>query len=296
MDITILRVTLYISSFLIMLLCVYALIRHTSHLARFFFFTTVCAFLYIFGYASELGARTLEEIRFWLKFEYAGLSFIGNLWFFLSWKLYFRRSPRFRMLVAIFLLPAITCFLVMTHEYHGLFYRSLTMMQFDSQLLVVIEKGPWYWVQLVYQLVFVGLSFFLQVMTWRNRGFGIRESSFWILLGTAQLFPWNIAYQLGFSPHNIDLNPLGITVAMMFIGYGIFRYRTLSTEEVLFYTIFSSLENPMVILDRFDNISDFNTTAQKLFPWLNSLSIGKPVPPSSSDAALFAPSTSCLLY
>gem|GEM_PF-346991 len=290
MDIAFMRGILYAASGFIAGLCIYALVRHTSHLARYFFFAAVCAFLYTFGYASELGAASFEEIRFWLKFEYAGLSFISALWFLLSWKLYYRRSPHFRMIAMVMLLPAVTCFLVMTQEYHSLYYHSLDVLKSDTQMLVIIEKGFWYWVQLAYQLTFLGLSLFLQIRTWRNRGYGIKESSFWIWLGTAQLFPWNFAYQLGLSPYGIDLNPFGIAVSMLFIGYGIFRYRTLNTEEVLVYTIFSSLENPMVILDRFGNISDFNTAAQSIFPWLNPTVIGKPVPPSSSDAELFSPS------
>lgn len=289
METAILRGILYAASAFIAGLCIYALVRHTSHLARYFFFAAVCAFLYTFGYASELGAASLEEIRFWLKFEYAGLSFISALWFLLSWKLYYRRSPRFRMVVLVMLIPAASCFLVMTHEYHSLYYRSLDVLEIGTKMLVSIEKGPWYWIQLTGHAVFLVMSLVLQIRIWRNRGYGIRESSFWIWVGTAQLFPWNIVYQLGLSAGGIDLNPFGIAVSMLFIGYGIFRYRTLSTEEALVYTIFSSLENPMVILDRFGNISDFNAAAQSLFSWLNPFLIGKPVPPSSGDAALFDP-------
>jgi len=277
---------LYVASAVIGLLVIYSVARQKSHLARYFFFVALCAFFYIFGYASELGSRSLADVRFWLTFEYFGLSFITSFWFLLSWKLWYNHSPRFRMNVLVFVIPAITLFFVASQEYQGLFYRSLNLAEVEGHHLVIIDKGCWYWVQSGYQFLMIALSFFLQLRSWRRQGGSYATDSFWILLGTFALIPWIVVYQLGLSPHNIDLGPFGIAVSTFFIAVAVFRFGALSSEEVLLYSIFASIDDGVVVLDRDGKISEFNAAAQKIFPWLDASCIGKPVS-SPSDASLF---------
>ncbi len=242
MSIDALRMILYVASAAIGLLVIYSVIRQKSHLARYFFFVALCSFLYIFGYASELGSRSLANIRFWLTFEYFGLAFISSFWFLLSWKLWYNHNPRFRMIVVVFVIPAITLFLVATQEYHGFFYKSLSLAEVEGHYLVVIEKGPWYWVQIIYLFSFILMSFILQWRAWRREGGAYATDSFWILLGTLNLVPWILVYQLGFSPYNIDLGPFGIAVATFFIAIAVFRFGALGSEEVLLHSIFASID------------------------------------------------------
>lgn len=289
MTIQSLRFILYAASAAIFAIIVYSIIRQKSHLARYFFFSAVCSFLYVFGYASELGSRSLEQIRFWLTFEYFGLSFIGTFWFLLSWKLWYSHNPRFRMSLLVFFIPAVTLMLVATQEYQGFFYKSLSLAESAGHYLVVIDRGPWYWVQSIFQLTIIMLSLILQLQSWRRYGGSYANDSFWMLLGTLNLIPWIVIYQLGLSPHGIDLGPFGIAISTFFIAVAVFRYGALTSEEVLLYSIFASIEDAVVILDREGRISDFNTAAQKIFPWLNANRVGKPVS-EAADAPLFAPS------
>lgn len=283
-----LRIILYFASAAVAVVGTYSLVRHKSHLAHYFFFSALCAFLYVFGYASELGARSLAQIRFWLTVEYYGLSFIGPFWFLLSWKQWRSHNLRFRMLLLVFIVPAITLFLVTTQEYHEFYYAGLNLIEVDGHNLAVIEKGPWYWVQNVYLYVLLLSSFILQWRSWRRAAESIHTASFWMLIGTLNIVPWIVVYQLGLSPHGVDLGPFGITLMILFVSVAVFRYSALTSEEVLLYSIFASIEDAILVLDREDRISDFNNAAQKIFPWLNGSSIGKAIP-DASDAQLLAP-------
>lgn len=282
-----LRLILYAASAAIFVIIIYSLIRQKSHLARYFFFSALCSFMYVFGYASELGARTLDQIRFWLTFEYFGLSFIGTFWFLLSWKLWFRHNPRFRMLLVLFFIPSVTLVLVTTQEYQGFFYKSLSLAESAGAYLVVIDRGPWYWVQTIFQLVIIILSLVLQLRTWHRYGGSRSNDSFWMLLGTLNLIPWIVVYQLGLSPYGIDLGPFGLAISTFFIAVAVFRFGALTSEEVLLHSIFASIEDAVVILDREGRVSDFNTSAQKIFPWLNASRVGKSVA-EPEDIAIFA--------
>jgi len=286
MSIDTLRTILYAESAVVGLLVIYSAIRQKSQLAQYFFFVALCTFFYVFGYASELGADSLADVQFWLTFEYFGLSFISSFWFLLSWKLWYHRVPRFRMKVLLFVVPAVTLFLVASQEYQSLYYKSLDLIEADGHYLVILDKGPWYWVYTGYQLLMIALSFFLQFRAWRRQEGSYLTDSFWMLLGTLNLVPWIGAYQLGLSPYNIDLGPFGIAVSTFFIAVAVFRFGALGSEEVLLYSIFASIDDGVLVLDRDGRISGFNATAQKIFSWLDANHIGKPVS-STSDAALF---------
>ena len=286
MSIDFFRIALYVASAIIGFLAIYAAIRQKSHLAHYFFFVAFCSVIYILGYASELGARSLVGIRFWLTFEYFGLPFISPLWFLLSWKLWYSHNPRFRMTVLIFIIPAITLFLVATKEYQGFYYRSLSISEVSGHCFVVIEKGPWYWVQSIYQFVLILISVMIQTRAWRRAGGAYATDSFWILLGTLNIVPWELAYQLGLSPYNIDLGSFGLAFSTFFIAVAVFRFGALSSEEVLLYSIFTNIDDGVVVLDRDGRVSEFNNAAQKIFPWLYANSIGKPVT-DPRDVALF---------
>jgi len=160
MSIDTLRTILYAESAVVGLLVIYSAIRQKSQLAQYFFFVALCTFFYVFGYASELGADSLADVQFWLTFEYFGLSFISSFWFLLSWKLWYHRVPRFRMKVLLFVVPAVTLFLVASQEYQSLYYRSLNLIEAEGHYLVILDKGPWYWVYTGYQLLMIALSFF----------------------------------------------------------------------------------------------------------------------------------------
>ncbi|HBK58365.1 MAG TPA: hypothetical protein DDZ37_03225 [Spirochaetaceae bacterium] len=286
MSIDTLRTILYAESAVVGLLVIYSAIRQKGQLAQYFFFVVLCTFFYVFGYASELGADSLADVRFWLTFEYFGLSFISSFWFLLSWKLWHHRVPRFRMKVLLFVVPAVTLFLVASQEYQSLYYKSLNLIEVDGHYLVILDKGPWYWVYTGYQLLLIALSFFLQFRAWLRQGRSYLTDSFWMLLGTLNLVPWIGAYQLGLSPYNIDLGPFGIAVSTFFIAIAVFRFGALGSEEVLLYSIFASIDDGVLVLDRDGRISGFNAAAQKIFLWLDTNFIGKPVS-STSDAALF---------
>jgi len=64
-----------------------------------------------------------------------------------------------RMKVLLFVVPAVTLFLVASQEYQSLYYKSLDLIEADGHYLVILDKGPWYWVYTGYQLLLIALSF-----------------------------------------------------------------------------------------------------------------------------------------
>lgn len=101
------------------------------------------AAIYTFGSALELASGSLEEIKFWIKFEYLGMPFLPplNLLIIMSY-LGMERYLGRRLKITMFIIPAVTLLLVMTNDWHHLYYRDIVLRAGGSSLKADVVGVP----------------------------------------------------------------------------------------------------------------------------------------------------------
>ena len=102
----------------------------------------------------ELNAHSSQEAIFWDKFEYIGIPFIFVLWIFFILQ-YMNKYNQLEKQSKYFLLipPFATLFLRYTNRFHHLFYTDQTFVQTSISGVLVIEYGPFYYLQSVYNVI-----------------------------------------------------------------------------------------------------------------------------------------------
>ena len=75
----------------------YSLARGKNNLAELFSVICLLSSIYVLGYVLELNADNLEQIKFYLKIEYFGISFIPFLWFLFAYRFYYNKNPSFKV-------------------------------------------------------------------------------------------------------------------------------------------------------------------------------------------------------
>lgn len=233
--------------------------------------------IYSTGYAFELGSDSLEEIRFWLTFEYFGLSFIPFIWFIFLYRFSTGKAPSFAMNLMLLLVPVLTCFFVAGDEFLHVYYRDIKAVEYAGGLVAHLEKGPWYVVNLLYTNLIIFLSLIISFFEWKRSKFVTSSSALWMLLSSLSVFCAELLYQLNITPGNLDLAPIGFLGGGICQAIAIWKYRFLKPDEVLKEVVFSGIQEGIVVLDNSGLLSDFNASAKKLFPWLDRTEIGKPV-------------------
>jgi len=233
--------------------------------------------VYSTGYAFELGSDSLEEIRFWLTFEYFGLSFIPFIWFTFLYRFRTGKPLTFAMNLLLLVVPVLTCFFVAGDEFLHIYYRDVKAVEYSGFLVAQLAKGPWYIINLLYTNSIIFLSLVISFIEWRRSKFVTSSSALWMLLSSLSVFFAELFYQLNITPKNIDLTPLGFLAGGICQAIAIWKYRFLKPDEVLKEVVFSGIQEGIVVLDNAGLLSDFNDSARKLFPWLDRTEIGKPV-------------------
>ena len=228
---------------------------------------TSCA-LYSFGYAFELSSHSYQNILFWLKIEYLGISFLPL--FIMTMALHYtEKTQRIKARATLILLFFALITLILQHSncLH-LFYKNFNTNISGHLTLSAFSKGPWYWVHQVILNAVILISSIMYLQTARSSK-GVRHSRA-MLLFIASLFPWvfYLAYIIGLSPYKIDIVPFSFPFLGTLYVLGILKYNLFDFFPIALKNVFKSLPSGIIILDHEKRLVDFNPAAKKIIPGL----------------------------
>lgn len=268
------RMILIIVEFLYFFVFVFSLTRRRNYLAQLFSLAVLAGMVYVGGYFFELGSQSVEELQFWLKVEYFGLSFMPTLVLVFAWKFNRKQAMPSNLTMVIFAIPFVTLLLSSTNEYHHLYYRQLSFVRIDGMSIAHIAKGPWYYVFTVYMncIVLLSLAIFFQVF--RKNKSVIRAKAFWFFAGTLIVVGMELLYAFGLTPYGIDIVPFSFFFAVLCFAIAIFRYEFLKSNDLFKEIIFTKLSEGALLLDQNGRIADYNDAAARMFSWLSPEAIG----------------------
>lgn len=253
----------------------YSLSKQRNRLSNLFAILCISIAVYITGYALELKAVNIEQIIFFIKMEYFGIPFKPVCWFLLSYKYYYNRdlSVKFRLLILI--IPVITLFLVVTNEYHHLFYASVSLAKYQDYNLAVLIKGIWYYVHVIYSYLLLISGIWIMYRSWKNDRYKTGTQSFWLFTGSTFIAVVLLIYLTGIFPLELDLTAFGFVFIAIICFLILFRYDFLEIKEIIRSIVFSKIKEGIMVIDNDDRLIDFNEAGQEVFEWLKPLNIGK---------------------
>lgn len=269
--------TLIVASIVTGTLAFFAYYRRHRPGAKGFMALMLTIMLYSVGYAFELTCHTLPQVMSWIRVEYLGNSFLP---FFLIIMvsgyagLEIRKKP---WLVFVSLpLSLTTLILNYTNEYHHLYYRTIRLGQYGSFPVVLLTRGPWYWVQVIY--VYSAMAFCIIILFQMRRREGplFRKQSNIIIW--SMLVPWlaSLFYLFGLNPLNLDLVPFGFTIMGLIAARGLFFHRIFDLSPIAREKLFENIRDGVIVLDLGNRIVDYNPTAKNILQELNPVEIGRP--------------------
>jgi diguanylate cyclase (GGDEF)-like protein len=98
-----------------------------------------------------------------------------------------------------------------------------------------------------------------------------------VLLILASLLPWSchLAYRWGLSPYGLDIAPVGITLSGAVFAWAIFWSQLLDLVPVAHESVFASMSDGVLVLDRRDRLADYNPAAARCIAGLNRDAVGR---------------------
>lgn len=250
-------------------LSAYAAAKGRSFMARLFALLGGSLCVYMFGYLMELNCVDLDRMRFWNQVQYLTLPFFPPLWiaFALSQTKALRsmRSPYFR---ALFLVPTATFLFRLTNDAHGIFYTSMILRETAFFPVMLLGKGPWYFVNAAY-LVLCYLLTLPFYVAYGKKLPPARKMSYIILCFGAFLPLVGIALILA-DPFSLGLDwaALLLPVSLATLFFALFRFDLLEVNALARDRIFDRDEDAIILIDDMGGVSDRNARALEWFPEL----------------------------
>lgn len=213
------------------------------------------------AYAFELASNNLEQMLFFIKIEYLGISFLPAIWIIFIIKFTNKNDwLSFSNLMLILIFPFIDFILVITNEYHFLHYKSVSIDYTEKFPLLSIQPGIVYYIHTVYFYFMILWGIFLLIKPLTNVFFIYRKQ--YIYLTIAALFPWlvNVLYLFGFKPFGqIDLTPYAFIVTSISIAYSLLKHSFLKLIPVAREKVIESMSEGVIVLDANKSIVDTNS-------------------------------------
>ncbi|MBC2582314.1 histidine kinase N-terminal 7TM domain-containing protein [Clostridium sp. DJ247] len=262
---------------LIMLIILYFLLNKLkTSIARICSLAIIASSFYSFGYAFEIMATNIEQIKFWLKFEYIGIPFICTIWLifvvmYTGYEAYLNKS----ICIILFIIPVLTFIFHYTNDIHHLFYKDISINYNPYFITAKLAKGPAYWVHIIYSYLnlVVGIALYFRMFV--RSTLLIKKQIILMILGAVAPWVLNIVYLLEYFSSSIDLEPFGFAITGLVYALGIFKFNLLKLTPIALEKVFHSMKDGVVILDNENNVVNFNNSAKIIIEELNYLNSGQ---------------------
>lgn len=221
--------------------------------------------IYQVGYALELSSSTRAWAYFWIRVQYFGIALQPYALLMLAAVYGGGQWVEARQVrVALLVIPALTLLLAWTNSAHELIWRDFRLESYGDVYRSAFSRGAWYWVHIGYIWAINLAALALLVRAYR-RASGIYRGQTAALV-TGALFPLTglVFYLAGAIPERIDPTPFTLIPSVLMLGWGVLYWKLLTIMPVARDTVFTSLRDPVIVLDPRGVAVDLNPAAAEL--------------------------------
>lgn len=233
---------------------------------RWFGFMMLGIAIWALSYGLELSSTTREQMLFWLRIEYLGISFFPAFWVLFIIKFTGKdKWLNMRSFILIFLIPFITLLMVWTNELHHLHYKGVSLDESGMIPLLNIVTGPWYIIHTAYFYAMLGWGVMVLFFKYKKADPLFKKQKLIILIAT--FIPWitNIVYMLGYRPlGHIDSTPFAFSASVLMVSVGLVRFRLLDIIPIAREKVLETMNEGLIVTDSRERIVDLNGAIKRI--------------------------------
>ncbi|NVJ87063.1 MAG: PAS domain-containing sensor histidine kinase [Algoriphagus sp.] len=249
-----------------------------DHLTRWLATTMIFISVWGFFYGFELASSTIEQMLYWVRFQYIGISFAPAVWLMFTLRYTgYRYWSKPVVIIGTFTIPAITLFMVISNDLHHLHYAETFLIDEGTSFpLLGIKKGPYYIIHVIYSYLVFFLGTIILWRRFRKADPLFKNQTRLLIIGG--LFPlvFNFFYQTGIiAPLGpIDLTPFAFLFSYLILGIAISKYGLFSIKPIAHGRIMESLTKGVLVFNINQRLIDFNSKAKSFLKQPEKIKIG----------------------
>ena len=235
-----------------------------SEEVKYFIYLMFSCAVYSITYAFELAALDLSTKVFFLKSQYFGAVFFGPFMFLLTVNYSGRsRVTTVKFLKVIFILPLLVLLLVLTNDFHYLFYGAYLLIDNGVFEVLSTEKRFFYWFHQGYTLFLLILSqFFIIEMIKNETVSGAKQVNFLWFGMSLPLMAYGI-HLMGIVPMDLDPIPISFIGTGLFVFFGLAKYQLFKETPIVYKTLFQSISDGVLVCGMEGNLVTCNSVASE---------------------------------
>lgn len=232
---------------------------------RWIAFTIMSFSLWGFFYGVELTQDSIDTMIFLTKLQYIGLVMAPACWVMFSLKYTGYENTSWRWIYfSLFIFPIVIYSIVLTNSWHHLHYKSNWLITSGPFPMLGIERGPMYFIQIVYSYFFYFLGTFI---LWRRFQFANKHFKLQTrLLILGGFFPLiiNVLYQISWlKPYEgLDMTPYAFIFTYFLLGVAILRFNLLNLKPFARDKILEVLSRGVLVFDHRGKVVDYNSAVK----------------------------------
>jgi PAS domain S-box-containing protein len=172
-------------------------------------------------------------------------------------------NPRRYSLLLV--LPAISVVMLLTNDYHHLFFTTHDFYVDNGLATMISTTGPYYLVHIIYLYALVLVTVYLLFRHLLSVEGDYRKRDLLILVGIALPFIGDAVSIMGASPRpEASWAPMLFAIMGLILLYALFRYRTFDLMPLARGLVWENTPDPLFVVDGQDQIVDVNEAGSKL--------------------------------
>ena len=159
----------------------------------------------------------------------------------------------------LFIIPIISTLVLWTNDFHSLFYTKYSI------LIAKTTFGPYFYVHTLYTYSLLIISLLILLKHSIKQLNKISVQSILFLLAIAIPLLVNIIGMLNLMPITIYMTPISLTISVLLIFIGIFKFDFLNINTIALHLIVNSISDNYLVLDQEKNITSCNKSFLNTF-------------------------------
>lgn len=268
---TVLLIVLLVSIASFMVEAGYVAKHLKSQTHTYLFLYILCCLVNNVGYLMEMTAKTSEAAYTATRLLYLGKMNIAFA--FLCFILYFCKVKVAKIVpILLFAFHQILYGIVLTNDWHHLYYTSITFSEEGLFPHNVYGHGPVYIVAILIPYVYLVFNLVLVIKTYRKlKTAEEKRQMLYLLAAPAISMVGTLVFFTG-KTGGFDTGNVGLIFSAWFMFMALFRYKLIDTVDMVKDTIADSLEDGLIATDPYGNVAYMNNVAKGLFPDLENSS------------------------
>jgi diguanylate cyclase (GGDEF)-like protein len=234
--------------------------------------------LWAFSDAALWMQKSIDAKTLWLNVMIIGA--VGAPLLFFIFVMKFTHTDTFlttRWLILFSIVPVGTLILQWTNEFHHLIFSSVKIAELNSYMLAEVTRGPWYFINVFYSYILIGIGLFVLIRTSSRSSPLHRTQSLLILIGCIIPLLFSVYSEFRFeSLHGLNLVSASFGISGIVFLFAALRTSLADLVPVARSHLIETMHDGVLVLNSQNRVVDINPAMEKLLVGEPSTFIGKP--------------------